>query len=111
MSSAVYMVLKVSGTVYSLRLFLLASPLILCLACCKKKKGAEKEPEPEAFDKQAMLVNFADQVILPAYVNFNTLLDSMKHRTARFDVSLSEADFKAIKISFGEAYRSYQHIS
>ena len=51
--------------------------LLFCLCFCKKNKTTEPDEEANPFDKQALLQNMADNVILPNYVAFSTSLDSL----------------------------------
>ncbi len=86
--------------------------LTICLVCCKHKKNNETEPEPaDTYDKQALLVNMADNVILPSYVNFKNSLDSLITAYNTFKVSGTQSDYQIVKQKLHSACLKYQLIS
>lgn len=91
------------------KLFILI--VIAGLFSCRQKK---KNNEPEAidtYDKSAMLVNMADNVIIPAYNNFKTSLDSLTLEYNNFKTSGLLTDFQTVKQKLNVAYLRYQRIS
>ncbi len=87
-----------------------AAALISGLGSCKKKDGPQPEEET-SFDKQVMLVNLADQVILPSYKSFDTALDSVVIAFNRFRISEETADLRVVRERLTDAYLKYQHVS
>lgn len=88
---------------------LVTSVFILLLSCGKKNK--KSDPEPVAsFDKQAMLTNMADNVILPNYNAFKISLDSLISAYNVFKSSDAVTDFQRVKQQFQTAYLNYQKI-
>ncbi|RYD94272.1 MAG: hypothetical protein EOP54_17790, partial [Sphingobacteriales bacterium] len=53
----------VSTVVLALTVFIIA---------CSKKSGTDNGPVPTNFDKAAMLTNYADNLIIPAYTDLKT---------------------------------------
>jgi uncharacterized protein len=104
------MVLTALRTASSLRL-LLGAVLIAGITSCDKKKPIDEPEEPAAFDKQGMLVNFADAVVLPAYTTFGSSLDTLIKTYQTFTASGSLSAFQAVKAAFIVSYKNYQHIS
>jgi uncharacterized protein len=94
---------------------LMAGVLITTLAvfiACKKKKGPGDDPgEERPFDKHAMLVNMADNLILPCFQDFKLSLDSLTTSYNEFRLSGSKVDFQKTKKAFGMSYLKYQRIS
>jgi predicted lipoprotein len=84
--------------------------LSLTLVHCKKKKAAAPEETVEPFDKQGMLVNIADNVILPAYNSFKLSIDSLTAAFETFKNSGLTADFQVAKQKLNSAYLSYQRV-
>ncbi len=89
--------------------------LVLCfiigLVACKPKKHSN-EPEPaDTYDKQALLVNMADNVILPRYIDFKKGLDSLTLCYDAFKISGSQSDYQIIKQKLNAAGLKYQNIS
>jgi len=87
--------------------FLIASITIVFVNCDKKKKTKVEDPT-KVFDKQAMLVNIADNVIIPSYNSFKIALDSLSEVFVDFKSSNSVSDFKLVKQKFSVAYLKYQ---
>lgn len=96
---------------FKLKIGLLAVLLVLCV-CCKKKDPANGPEDPSAvFDKQAMLVNLADHVILPCYSEFKVSLDSLSQSYTTFKSSETLADFQVVKQKLHTAYLKYQRVN
>lgn len=94
---------------YSLCIF--SFSLILIFSQCNKKKKTNEPEEPETtFDKQGMLTNIADNVILPAYNSFKISLDSLVNSYNTFKTSGTIADFQTVKQKYLAAYLKYQRI-
>lgn len=85
--------------------------LLLCslLLQCKRKKDKDPDEDPTTvFDKQAMLTNYADALIIPSYTNFKTALDSLVNAYNAFKTSGTLSDFQIVKQKFLVAYLKYQ---
>lgn len=93
-------------------LFAGAVLLALVFTNCKKTKNDPEDPNsPEqTFDKQAMLNNMADNVILPAYNAFKISLDSLITSYNIFKTTGTQSDFQVVKQKFHVAYFKYQRI-
>lgn len=91
--------------------------LLLCLAvslsdCKKKKTTSDDEEEAEAaFDKGAMLANYADALIVPNYQSAKSALDSLDAAYASFAQSKSVADLQTVRQKLLVFYVKFQHIS
>lgn len=83
--------------------------LLIAVSCIKNKKQPEPEPE-QSFDKQALLVNMADNVILPNYNAFKISLDSLIASYNTFRSSDALADLQLVKQKFHNTYLKYQKI-
>jgi predicted lipoprotein len=81
----------------------------LCLQCKRKHKDHKPDEDPKTvFDKQAMLTNYADALIIPSYANFKIALDSLMDAYNTFKTSGSINDFQIVKLKFSIAYLKYQ---
>lgn len=85
--------------------------LLLGIVSCKKKDKKDTEEPAPVFDKQALVVNLADNVIIPAYAQFKTSLDSLNTALSNFNASFNSADFQSLKQKYSAAYKHYQLIS
>ena len=66
-------------------------------------------PDP-TFDRSAMLVFWADQIIIPAQKKFKEDLESLNNSIENFVSSINEDNFKLIKDNWLIAYKSWQYI-
>lgn len=92
-----------------LKFALLLIGLAVVVSCKKKDPGAEEPSNP--FDKQGMLVNVADNVVLPCYTQFKTSLDSLSSAFNAFKAAETITGFQLVKQRLHTAYLNYQHIS
>jgi uncharacterized protein len=83
----------------------------LCLVYCKPKKKSEELEPADTYDKQALLINMADNVILPAYNNFKVSLDSLIAAYNTFKTSGTQMDYQVVKQKLHSACLKYQRIS
>lgn len=76
---------------------------------CKPKKDKDPNEDPAVvFDKQAMLTNYADNLIMPSYNSFKVSLDSLINVYDAFKISGSLLDLQVVKQKFQTAYIKYQ---
>jgi len=95
-----------------IKLALLIVLTIAVSVCCKKKDTTDPSVDGSStFDKQALLLNYADNLILPAYTDFKTALDSLSLAYNTFKTSGSLTDFQLAKQKFNTAYLKYHRIS
>jgi len=85
--------------------------LVFGLVCCKKKDQEDESTPADTYDKQALLVNVADNLILPCYNNFKNSLDSLIISYNAFKVSGLQADYQVVKQRLHTACSNYQRIS
>ena len=63
------------------------------------------------FDRGVMLVNWADNIILPSYDAFLTVHASFKTEFSTFQTTPSEENLGTLRQAWIDAYKSWQHIS
>lgn len=78
------------------------------IQCRDKKKNEPAEDPAQAFDKQGMLTNLADAVILPAYTSFSISLDSLTNSYNDFKLNNNVQKLQDLKQKFITAYLKYQ---
>jgi len=97
---------------HTLKISLVITVIIICICCKKTRTSVNKTEEPEAkFDKQAMLVNIADNLIIPCYADFKISLDSLILSYNAFKTSGTQSDFKSVKQKLQVAYLKYQRVN
>ncbi len=70
------------------------------------------DPGPEAvtFDRGAMLANWADNIIIPAYIDFSQKLRVLTASFETFKTEANEANLVALRAAWLNAYTSWQHV-
>jgi predicted lipoprotein len=63
------------------------------------------------YDRTALLTNWADNIIVPSYVNYQAKVQILLSDTNTFVAAPTEANLQAIRTSWLEAYKAYQYIS
>lgn len=75
--------------------------------------GSSEETEPtvtDNFDRQAMLTNITDNIILPAYEDFTTKMSALKSNGTKFVNDPNLDNLELLRSSWLVAYKSWQHI-
>ena len=65
----------------------------------------------DGFDRQAMLTNWADNIIVPSYENYLSQLSALKASTTSFSESPSEDGLIELRDSWLQAYLAWQTVS
>lgn len=72
---------------------------------CKKDKTAQED----GFDRKAMLQNFADNLIKPAFADLQMQVNTLKTATDVFTNAPDEAKLVNLKTAFDNAYSSFMY--
>lgn len=89
---------------------LLILSLIALIVACSSNDG-EKNTDGNNYDRTALLTNWADNIIIPSYVNYQTKVQTLVTSTATFVATPTEANLQTVRTSWLEAYKGYQYIS
>ncbi|WP_027078609.1 imelysin family protein [Maribacter antarcticus] len=65
----------------------------------------------EIFDRQAMLANWSDNIIIPAYQAFSTEVDALKSAVEAFETQPNEANLNTVRQEWEAAYIAWQNIA
>ena len=85
--------------------------MLLVISACSSDNGDTVEPGTDSFDRGAMLANWADNIIVPAFTSFTASTQDLEDKTAAFVASPSEANLTALRGSFETAYLGFQTVS
>lgn len=85
----------------------LAVSILLTASSCDSETGPE--PEPTTFDRPAMLANWGNNVILPAYEQLLTSVNALKTAADQFADAPSEANLLAARNALKSARSAWQH--
>lgn len=77
------------------------------IRCSSSGDGAT----PDNFDRTAMLTNWADNIIIPSYVNYQAKVQTLTTSVSNFNATPTEANLQTVRTAWIEAYKSYQTIS
>lgn len=85
---------------------------VVLYACSKSSNGGNENPTSETDDfKSGMLVNYADNIIIPAYTDLQTKLNQLEGNIQTFLATPSVANQDLLKTNFKSAWLSYENIS
>lgn len=96
---------------YSRILFLLIIGLSFYACSSDSNSDNPSEETVDNFDRGAMLANWADNIIIPAYTNFKSKTSELDMKTADFAASPSEASLQTLRTAWENAYVSFQTVS
>lgn len=89
------------------RILLLA---ILVFAACSTE-DAEKGGKEDSFDRKAMLANWADNIIIPAFASFRLSTQDLEDKTTAFVENPTETSLGELRLAFETAYIDFQTVS
>lgn len=84
--------------------------MVFLLFSCNSD-NADEEVETDNFDRGAMLVNWADNIIIPSFENFAQETQQLDDAATSFSEDPSEVNLAALRTAFEEAYLAYQTVA
>ncbi|HAI40292.1 MAG TPA: peptidase M75, partial [Maribacter sp.] len=88
--------------------------LALVWACSNDSEtddGVIVDPVEEvSFERSTMLVNWADNIIIPSYQAFTADMDDLLNTFNTFKADVNEGNLIALRASWLNAYKSWQHV-
>ncbi|WP_339614126.1 imelysin family protein [uncultured Winogradskyella sp.] len=87
--------------------------IIVCLSaivwsCSDDDSVSERTDD---FDRQAMLINWADDIIIPSYQAFSSDVDALKAAVDAFESQPNETNLNSVRQEWEQAYIAWQNIS
>lgn len=76
--------------------------------------GETPDPEPPTevnFDRSAMLVNWADNIIVPSYEGFETKLSDLETAFQGFKTDATNVNYTLLRDAWTAAYKEWQRVS
>lgn len=89
---------------------LLILSLIVLIAACSSNEG-ESTTEGNNYDRTVLLTNWADNIIVPSYVNYQAKVQILVTNSNTFVSTPTEGNLQALRSSWLDAYKAYQYIS
>ena len=92
--------------------FFSALAFVLTVACSTDDgSGVTPQPDDQAgFDRSAMLSNWADNIIVPAYQAYSDQLDRLQTATAAFVEAPGTAQLASLRTAWLDAYVAWQQV-
>lgn len=93
-----------------MRKFLGLIALTVIIACSSNSDDTQ-DPEENGFNREAMLINWADNIIIPAYQAFSAELNELDAAVTVYTETPDETNLTALRDSWLDAYKAWQHVS
>lgn len=84
--------------------------LITLVAACSSNDGGN-DANGNNYDRTALLTNWADNIIIPSYINYQAKVDALVTNANAFTVTPTESNLLALRASWLEAYKAFQYVS
>jgi Imelysin len=86
------------------------SYFLLILVACSKGENESVKPENK-YDRTALLTNWADNIIVPSYVNYQSKVQVLATNVTAFNTTPNTSSLENLRTSWLEAYKAYQYVS
>lgn len=84
--------------------------LIVLIYACSSSTVTDSETPLDTFDRGVMLKNLADNIIIPAFENFNSEMDALVASGENFTKTPNQDNLTSLRTSWLAAYKTWQHI-
>ena len=84
--------------------------LILTLVACSSG-GEDPVDQGSDYDRTALLTNWADNIIVPSYTNYQAKVEILITNANTFTTAPTAENLQTLRTSWLEAYKAYQYIS
>lgn len=82
----------------------------LLFACGGSDDGPDSGGVEDNFDRGAMLTHIADNIIIPAFEDFQSQVTTLKSATETFTTSPTEANLESVQTAWFNAYKTWQYV-
>ena len=93
------------------RILLIATLIFTACSTEDDNGGDGGGNETDNFDRGAMLANWADNIIIPAFSNFESSTQQLEDLTAAFTADPSEENLAALRSQFKSSYLDFQTVA
>jgi predicted lipoprotein len=90
------------------KLALLLLSLLVAWSCTDSSTTGLNDDD---FDREAILVNWADNIIVPSFENFASTTESLKTAAAQFSENPTEESLNTLRDEWLDSYLAWQHVS
>lgn len=96
--------IKMKKTIFFLSL------LATIIACSSGDNNGGDDSGGKNFDRTALLTNWADNIIIPSYENYQTKINTLSTDATAFTAAPTEASLQKLRTSWYDAYKAYQYV-
>ena len=68
-------------------------------------------PNPDDFDREAILENWADNIIIPAFTHFSETTAQLHSSAQTFSAEPTQQNLSELRVSWENSYLAFQHVS
>ena len=90
------------------KLILVVSLVTFFAACSSSDEGSSTNAE--SFNRTTLLTHWADNIIIPAYQNYNSKLTILSADVTTFSSNPNAENLATVRTSWLEAYKAYQQV-
>lgn len=90
------------------KILLILGFIAIVMACASNDNSSS---DTDNYDRTALLTNWADNIIIPSYVNYQAKVEILVTNTNTFTATPTEANLQTVRTSWLEVYKAYQYIS
>lgn len=84
---------------------------IIIISCAKPENHSSgTDSSTTTYDRSALLANLTNNIIIPAFSNFETKLNGFNETLTRFNLNQDVENLMAMQNSFVETYLAWQHV-
>ncbi|UZO80430.1 imelysin family protein [Aquimarina sp. ERC-38] len=83
---------------------------LLLLTACSEDDSSNGSLD-DNFNRQEMLTNIADNIIIPAYESFEAKIVLLESASNKFTTTPDTTSFENLKLAWADAYRAWQRVS
>lgn len=85
--------------------------ILLVVVACSKSDDQPSEETNDVFDRQAMLVHWADNMIVPSYISFDAEVGSLQTLSGTFVENPDQQNLENIRGAWKNAYLAFQEVA
>jgi hypothetical protein len=86
-------------------------PLLAAMISCSDADETEDDNNTDSFDRGEMLQNWADNIIIPSFENFEGITQNLEAKTLAFTEEPTEAGLAELRSAYVEGYLGFQTVS
>lgn len=85
--------------------------LIITVIACSSGSDDNSTSNESNYDRSALLANWADNIIIPSYENYQAKVATLVTAANTFTSTPTETNLQTLRTSWFEAYKAYQYVA